>query len=59
MINLVSSVGRYGGYIWPAYGVSLAGLLAMIAYTRARAWRWRREVDQRREGMYLGELDDH
>ena len=47
MIDLARSVGRYGAYIWPAYGVSLIGLAAMIADTAFRAHRWRREADRR------------
>jgi heme exporter protein CcmD len=50
MIDLAHSVGRYGAYIWPAYGFSFIGLVGMIADTAIRARRWRRAVDRRREG---------
>ena len=35
-------VGRYGGFIWPAYGVSALTLLALTVDSLVRAARWRR-----------------
>jgi heme exporter protein CcmD len=46
MIDLAHSAGRYGAYIWPAYGVSLIGFVGLIVDTALRARRWRREVDK-------------
>lgn len=34
-------VGRYAAYIWPAYGVSAAALLWMLADSLWRARRWK------------------
>jgi heme exporter protein CcmD len=39
------SSGRYGAYIWPAYGVSLLGFVWMTIDTLVRARRWRRKAD--------------
>jgi heme exporter protein D len=58
MIDLARSVGRYGAYIWPAYGVSLIGLAAMIADTVLRSRRWRREVDRRLAELSSAEGDE-
>jgi heme exporter protein CcmD len=55
MIDLAHSVGRYGAYIWPAYGVSLVGLVWMTVDTILRARRWRREVDRRLEDLSSAE----
>ncbi len=38
--------GRYALFVWPAYGVSAAGFVWMIADTLARARRWRREAQR-------------
>ena len=46
MIGHVLSAGKYAAYIWPAYGVTLAGFLWMVVDTLIRARRWRREVDK-------------
>ncbi len=40
------AAGRYGAYIWPAYGVTLLGFAWMIADTLGRARRWRRKADR-------------
>lgn len=38
-------VGEYGGFIWPAYALTAAALIWMVADSlmRARAWRARAE----------------
>ncbi len=58
MIDLAHSAGRYGAYIWPAYGVSLVGLVAMIVDTILRARRWRREVDRRTDDLSSSKIDE-
>jgi heme exporter protein CcmD len=58
MIDLAHSAGRYGAYIWPAYGVSLIGLIAMIVDTILRARRWRREADRRAADLLSGETKE-
>ena len=35
-------VGRYAAFVWPAYGVSAATLLALVVDSLLRARRWRR-----------------
>ena len=37
--------GRYAAYVWAAYGVSAAVLLALVADTLLRARRWRRAAE--------------
>jgi heme exporter protein D len=37
-------LGRYGAFIWPAYGVSAAGFIWMIVDSVMRARHWRREA---------------
>jgi heme exporter protein D len=39
-------MGRYAAYVWPAYGVSAAVLIAMVWDSLARAARWRRAAEQ-------------
>jgi heme exporter protein D len=34
-------VGKYAGFVWPAYGLSALVLLAMLADSLLRARRWR------------------
>lgn len=46
MIDAGTIAGRYGAYIWPAYGLSLVGLLVLALDTVLRARRWRREADR-------------
>ena len=38
-------VGRYGVFIWPAYGVSALTLLALTIDSLVRAARWRRAAE--------------
>jgi heme exporter protein CcmD len=40
-------VGHYGGYIWPAYGLTLLGVAWMVADSLSKARRWKREVETR------------
>ncbi len=58
MIDLAHAAGKYGAYVWPAYGVSLAGLIGMITDTFARARRWRRDFDRRRGSLSSTEPED-
>lgn len=58
MIDLAHSVGRYGAYIWPAYGVSAIGLVTLTIDTAMRARRWRREVDRRLKDPSPSEVDN-
>lgn len=58
MIDLAHVAGKYGAYVWPAYGVSLAGMIAMIGDTFIRARRWRREADRQRDGLTSRETGD-
>lgn len=44
MILLSLAAGKYGAFIWPAYGISFVGFAWMIVDTMARARRWRRAV---------------
>jgi len=46
MNDFAAFAGRYGAYIWPAYGASALAFAWMIADTLARARRWRREVER-------------
>jgi heme exporter protein D len=39
-------VGRYGVFIWPAYGVSAAVLLGLLLDSLRRAARWRRAAER-------------
>ncbi len=38
-------LGRYGAYIVPAYAITAAGFIWMIADTLLRARRWRRKAE--------------
>lgn len=58
MIDLAHSAGRYGAYIWPAYGVSLIGLIGLTVDTAARARRWRREVDRQLETLSSNDAEE-
>ena len=58
MIDLAHSAGRYGAYIWPAYGVSFIGLVTLIVDTVARARHWRREVDRRLDELSASKSDE-
>ncbi len=50
MSDLATFAGKYGAYIWPAYGASLLAFAWMIADTLRRARRWRREVERLEKG---------
>ncbi len=50
MNALALFAGKYGLFIWPAYGVSLLGFAWMIADTLIRARRWRREAERLEKG---------
>ncbi len=39
-------MGRYGAYVWPAYAISAAVVLALAAWTLARAAWWRRRAER-------------
>ena len=38
-------MGRYAAYVWPAYAISAAVLLAMLWDSLRRARRWRKEAE--------------
>jgi heme exporter protein D len=40
--------GKYGLFIWGAYGISLAAFVGMIWLSLARARHWRRKVERLR-----------
>jgi heme exporter protein D len=40
------TAGKYAAYVWPAYAVTLAGFVWMIADTLLRARRWRQKADR-------------
>ena len=46
MSVLAQFAGKYGAYIWPAYGASVVAFAWMIADTLLRARRWRREAER-------------
>jgi len=46
MNDLATFAGKYGAYIWPAYGASVLAFAWMIADTLIRARRWRREAER-------------
>ena len=58
MIDLAHVAGKYGAYVWPAYGVSLLGLVGMTVETMLREHRWRREADRHRQNLSAGEPDE-
>ena len=39
-------MGRYGAYVWPAYGISALVLLALVAWTLGRSAAWRRRAER-------------
>ena len=47
-------MGGYGGYVWPAYGVTGAVLLGLAVYIRVRAMRLRERL-ARAEGQKAGD----
>lgn len=40
-------VGRYAAFIWPAYGLSVLVIGALVADTLLRSRRWRRLAEKR------------
>lgn len=46
MIGEALSAGRYGAYVWPAYGAAALGFAWMILDTLSRARRWRRQTER-------------
>jgi heme exporter protein CcmD len=49
MSVLVLAAGRYGGFIWPAYGFSVLVFAWMILDTLRRASRFRRQAEDRQK----------
>ena len=47
MSFLASAAGKYGAYIWPAYGFSVLIFAWMILDTLIRAAKFRREARRR------------
>lgn len=47
MSGLDLDMGRYGGYIWPAFAVTAVVLAALVIEALLRSRRWRREVERR------------
>ncbi len=39
-------MGRYGAYVWPAYGISGAVLAALAGWTLLRSAAWRRRAER-------------
>lgn len=39
-------MGRYGAYVWPAYGISAGVVLLLVAATLARSAAWRRRAER-------------
>ena len=46
-MHLDLNMGRYAGYVWPAYTVSAVLIGALVASSLLRARRWRAEVRRR------------
>ncbi len=38
--------GKYAAFVWPAYGITLAIFVGMIAASVAFSGRWRRRVEE-------------
>jgi len=49
------SMGRYGGYVWSCYGLSLAALVTLVAVARHR---WRSELGRARRRAKAGASAD-
>lgn len=47
MGGLDLDMGRYAGFVWPAFAASAAVIAALVVETLARARRWRREAERR------------
>lgn len=45
-MHISFEVGRYGPYIWPAFGLSALVLAGLIAHSLASVRHWRREVER-------------
>ena len=39
-------MGKYGTYVWPAYGVSAVVLLGLLADSLLRSARWKRRAER-------------
>ena len=39
-------MGRYGAFVWPAYGISALVLLGFVADTLVRSASWRRRAER-------------
>ena len=39
-------MGKYAGFVWPAYAVTAVVLAAMVVASLNRARRWRREAER-------------
>lgn len=38
--------GKYAAYVWPAYAITAAAFVGMIAASLAHARRWRRRAER-------------
>jgi heme exporter protein D len=45
-LHITFEVGRYGPYIWPAFGLSALVLAILIGHSLAAMRHWRREVER-------------
>ncbi len=39
-------MGRYAGFVWPAYGISALVLIGLVWDSLRRSARWRREAEK-------------
>ncbi len=39
-------MGKYAGFVWPAYAISAVVLAALVVDSLARARSWRREAER-------------
>lgn len=39
-------MGRYGVYVWPAYGISAGVVVLLVAAVLARSAAWRRRAER-------------
>jgi len=46
-MTLHFDAGKYALFLWPAYGLSAATLIGLIAESLLRSARWRREAEAR------------
>ena len=42
----MASVGKYGAFIWPAYGITALVFAGMIVGSLARTRRWRKRAQE-------------